>query len=63
MLTGILAPMPEEIELIIQKMDVHEVYEKGKRSFYKGKFAGKECVVALSRIGKVASAVTAAIMI
>jgi adenosylhomocysteine nucleosidase len=63
MLTGILAPMPEEIELIIQSMEVESVYESGKRKFYKGVFEGKNCVVALSRIGKVASSVTAAAMI
>lgn len=63
MLTGILAPMPEEIDLIISTMKVESVYESGRRKYYKGKFGGKECVVALSRIGKVASAVTAAVMI
>lgn len=63
MLTGILAPMPEEIELIIANMQVESEYESGRRKFYKGILAGKECVVALSRIGKVASSVTAAVMI
>lgn len=63
MLTGILAPMPEEIELIIANMQVESVYESGRRKFYKGIFAGQDCVVALSRIGKVASSVTAAVMI
>src|SRR4051812_49318945 len=63
MLTGILVPMHEEIELIIKAMKVGSVYESGKRKFYKGSFQGKDCVVALSRIGKVASSVTAAVMI
>ena len=63
MLTGILVPMHEEIELIIHTMQIESVYESGKRKFYKGIFQGKECVVALSRIGKVASSVTAAVMI
>ncbi len=63
MLTGILAPMPEEIDLILEKMEVESVYESGRRQFYKGIFNGKECVAALSRIGKVASSVTAAVMI
>ncbi|HVD98439.1 MAG TPA: 5'-methylthioadenosine/adenosylhomocysteine nucleosidase [Cytophagaceae bacterium] len=63
MLTGILAPMPEEIDLIIQAVTVESEYESGGRKFYKGKFQGKDCVVALSRIGKVASSVTAAVMI
>ncbi|MBX9850534.1 MAG: 5'-methylthioadenosine/adenosylhomocysteine nucleosidase, partial [Cytophagaceae bacterium] len=63
MLAGILAPMPEEIDLIIEKMEVESVYESGRRKFYLGSLNGKNCVVALSRIGKVASSVTAAVMI
>jgi len=63
MLTGILAPMPEEIDLILEKMEVESVYESGRRMFYKGTLNGRECVAALSRIGKVASSVTAAVMI
>ena len=63
MLTGILAPMPEEIDLIIERMEVESVIESGRRKFFKGKLNGKDCVVALSRIGKVASSVTAAVRI
>lgn len=63
MLLGILAPMPEEIDLILQAMADIEIVHTGKRDFYKGKIGGKPCVAALSRIGKVASAVTAAVMI
>lgn len=63
MLTGILAPMPEEIDMILEHMQVESVVESGRRKFYKGLFNGKECVAALSRIGKVASSVTAAVMI
>lgn len=60
---GILVPMPEEIALILSEMKVLRKTTIGKRDFYSGELAGKECVVALSRIGKVASAVTAAMMI
>jgi adenosylhomocysteine nucleosidase len=63
MLTGILAPMPEEISLILEHMQVESVYKSGRREFFKGKLKGKDCVAALSRIGKVASSVTAAVMI
>ncbi len=63
LLTGILVPMNEEIEMILKHMVVEEVYEAGKRKFHKGHINGKACVVALSRIGKVASSVTAAVMI
>ncbi|MDB5273460.1 MAG: pfs [Chitinophagaceae bacterium] len=62
-LTGILAPMPEEIDILLQHMHVEEIYEAGKRKFYLGTIKGQNCVVSLSRIGKVASAVTAAMMI
>jgi len=62
-LTGILAPMPEEIDILLKHMHVEEIYEAGKRKFYLGTIKGQHCVVSLSRIGKVASAVTAAMMI
>jgi adenosylhomocysteine nucleosidase len=60
---GIVVPMPEEIALILQHMQVEEVIEVAKRKFYKGTIEGTPCVVVLSRIGKVASSVTAAILI
>jgi adenosylhomocysteine nucleosidase len=62
-ITGILAPMPEEIELILHHMHVENIVETGSRKFYVGAIQGKKCVVSLSRIGKVASSVTAAVMI
>ncbi len=62
-LTGILVPMPEEIEIILENMHVDEVLQTGMRTFYVGKIHNHPCVVSLSRIGKVASAVTAAVMI
>jgi adenosylhomocysteine nucleosidase len=63
MITGILAPMPEEIEFILQHMQTESIYESGQRKFYQGKIHEHDCVVALSRIGKVASGVTASVMI
>lgn len=60
---GILVPMQEEIELLIRHMHVSEKVENGMRTYYCGKIEGKDCVIALSRIGKVASAVTAAFMV
>jgi adenosylhomocysteine nucleosidase len=62
-ITGILAPMQEEIELILHHMHVEEITETGMRKFYLGTIQGNKCVVSLSRIGKVASSVTAAVMI
>jgi adenosylhomocysteine nucleosidase len=63
LLTGILVPMPEEIELILARMQVKEIQETGKRTFYLGTIHDAPCVVSLSRIGKVASSATAAVMI
>ncbi|MBY0423995.1 MAG: 5'-methylthioadenosine/adenosylhomocysteine nucleosidase, partial [Cytophagales bacterium] len=60
---GILVPMPEEIEMILSQMIVSEKRTIGMRDFFVGTLEGKPCVIALSRIGKVASAVTAATMI
>jgi len=60
---GILVPMPEEIELLLREMQLDRVVEAGMRKYYVGKLEDKEVVIALSRIGKVASAVTAAYMI
>lgn len=62
-LIGILAPMPEEIDLICAAMTAVRTEYSGKREFHIGKLEQVDCVVALSRIGKVASAVTAAVMI
>jgi adenosylhomocysteine nucleosidase len=55
--------MPEEIDLICSAMtDVRKEFS-GKREFHIGNLNDVACVVALSRIGKVASSVTAAVMI
>ena len=55
--------MQQEIELILHHMHVENIVETGSRKFYVGAIQGKPCVVSLSRIGKVASSVTAAVMI
>jgi adenosylhomocysteine nucleosidase len=62
-ITGILVPMQQEIELILHHMHVENIVETGSRKFYVGTIQKKKCVVSLSRIGKVASSVTAAVMI
>jgi adenosylhomocysteine nucleosidase len=62
-ITGILAPMQEEIELILQHMQVDTIMVAGGRHFYQGTIHGNKCVVSLSGIGKVASTITAMVMI
>ncbi|MFN8415354.1 MAG: 5'-methylthioadenosine/adenosylhomocysteine nucleosidase [Cytophagaceae bacterium] len=59
---GIIAPMVEEIEMILHHMEVEEKVFSGNRVYHLGKIEGREVVVALSGIGKVASSVTAAVM-
>ncbi len=62
-MVGILVPMPEEIDLLLSQMQVENVVEAGMRQYYVGTINDKKVVVALSRIGKVASAVTASYLI
>lgn len=60
---GILGAMPQEVGLMTRSMEVTRTVEAGMRTFYEGKWAGQEVVVALSRIGKVSAAVTTSLMI
>jgi adenosylhomocysteine nucleosidase len=55
--------MAEEIETILDHMTIEDVSTRGARTFYTGSIECVPCVVVLSGIGKVASAVTAAILI
>jgi adenosylhomocysteine nucleosidase len=59
---GIIAPMVEEIEMILHHMELVEKVISGNRVYHLGKIEGREVIVALSGIGKVASSVTAAVM-
>jgi len=67
---GILAALPEEIAGLIDRMEgpseastgAH-VTQWGRRDFHRGRLHGQDCVVALSRIGKVAAAATASTLI
>jgi len=63
MATGIISAMPEEVQSLIDILQNVSVSEKGMRSYYKGTINSKEVVIAFSRWGKVASAITATQMI
>lgn len=63
MTIGIICAMEEEINLLNQDIQSEQVTSVAGRDFYVGKLYGKEVVLAKSRIGKVAAAVTAALMI
>jgi len=60
---GILAALPEEIAGLIERLEAHSVETWGQRDFHRGRLHGRDCVIALSRIGKVAAASTATTLI
>jgi adenosylhomocysteine nucleosidase len=65
---GILAALPQEIEGLIEQIgtDIEggiRTETHGQRDFHIGRLHGRDCVVVLSRIGKVAAAATAATLI
>ncbi|HEY4181655.1 MAG TPA: 5'-methylthioadenosine/adenosylhomocysteine nucleosidase [Kofleriaceae bacterium] len=60
---GIIAAMDDELAAIVADVSAHEVVEVGGRKFYRGTYAGEAVVCVVSRIGKVAAATTAAILV
>jgi adenosylhomocysteine nucleosidase len=59
---GIIAAMPGEITaLLVAMRELREVKSRviGQREFYSGELFGRQCVVVLAGIGKVAAAITA----
>ena len=60
---GIICAHPNELGLLEEEMDVREVVEQGLRRYVRGTLWGKDTVIAICRIGKVAAATTATHMI
>ncbi|MCY0387771.1 5'-methylthioadenosine/adenosylhomocysteine nucleosidase [Robbsia sp. Bb-Pol-6] len=58
-----LAALPEEIAGLVEQMSSRRVARWGQRDFHAGILHGQSCVIALSRIGKVAAAASAATLI
>jgi len=58
-----MAAMPEELAAIVDEVHAEEVVALGGRSYYRGSYAGEPVVAVVSRIGKVAAATTAAILL
>ncbi|MEJ7601230.1 MAG: 5'-methylthioadenosine/adenosylhomocysteine nucleosidase [Kofleriaceae bacterium] len=58
-----MAAMPEELAAIVEEVSAAEVVTLGGRSYHRGAYAGEPVVVVVSRIGKVAAATTAAILL
>lgn len=63
MTIGILGAMIEEVKPILELVEVKERIEYANNIYYRAMFEGKALVVAYSKIGKVNSALTAAVMI
>ncbi len=60
MTTAILSALPEEQGSLVQGLDAPERVDHAGRTFWRGRLEGRDVVLALSGIGKVAAATTAA---
>jgi len=63
---GILVPRPEEAQALFALMEQNgstETTSRGTRDYHRGQLFGRPCILALSRIGKVAAATTAVSLI
>ena len=60
---GIIGAMQIEIDLLLEKLHIHEEYTIAKMPFYKGVFKNKEIIVTRCGIGKVNAASCAQILI
>ncbi|MGF7188473.1 adenosylhomocysteine nucleosidase [Robbsia andropogonis] len=59
---GVIGALPEEIAGLLARLSSYGV-TLGGRDFHRGYVAGVDCVAVLSRIGKVAAATTASVLI
>lgn len=60
---GIVSAMPEELAAVVGAMHADEVVEYGGRRYHRGHYGGEPVVCVISRIGKVAAATTATILL
>lgn len=60
---GIIGAMPEELAAVVAAVDAEEIVELGGRRYHRGRYRGEPVTCVVSRIGKVAAAATAAILI
>jgi adenosylhomocysteine nucleosidase len=63
MTTAVLSALPEEQEGLAAQLEGRRVVRHAGRDFHAGEWHGRPVVFALSRIGKVAAATTAAALI
>lgn len=60
---GIMAAMPEELQALLDVMPDEAVERRAGRDFWTGHLHGREVVLVLSRIGKVAAATTTTMLL
>jgi adenosylhomocysteine nucleosidase len=58
-----MGAMPEEIALLDQQMLNKSAVEIARRTFHTGNLFGVDCVAVIARVGKVAAAITATLLI
>jgi adenosylhomocysteine nucleosidase len=60
---GVIGAMDEELQAVIADMRVHRTVSVGGRTFHEGELAGVNVVLVVCRIGKVAAATTATLLL
>lgn len=60
---GILAALPDELAGLLAEMSSARVTRIGMRDYHEGRLHGRDCVLALARVGKTAAASTATTLI
>jgi adenosylhomocysteine nucleosidase len=63
MRVGVMSAMPEELAAVLEDLSLRDVVEAGRRRFHVGELFGREAVLVSSRMGKVAAAVTATMLL
>lgn len=63
MTLALMAAMPEELAALLAQLDSPTVHHHAGRAFHAGRLEGQDVVLVLSRIGKVAAATTATMLI
>ena len=63
MTLAIVSAMREELRALLSRLEGAQVQHAGGRVFHRGRLAGREVVLVLSGIGKVAASATAALLI
>lgn len=60
---GVMAALPEELQSVLDALTEVQTIERGGRTFWVGHWHGVEVVAVLSRIGKVAAAITTTLLL